>query len=348
MTLVAESPGDFLMLRTPAVTVAIVLGVLAFASPAAAQFGSIFNDPPPRPPGNVPVGPPSDDDRYYQTRPQIWPREPQQVAPPPPPPGYPPQQQAYPPPPGSPPQQQTLPRPGPDGLPPPPGSPQQAARPPGAPLPPGAAAPGAVQQQTLAPPPGATAAPPGPALPGLPPGQRQPRGTPQDAALQPGDEVVIQPPAQKIPNNQAVFSGLDKITGRIISFDVAIGETVQFGALQVTPRACYTRPPTESPNTDAFIEVDEITLQNEIKRIFTGWMFAASPGLHAVEHPIYDVWLADCKGAQTPTVAAVPEAPQPAAVQRPQQPKAPPRPKQTTQPVQPIQPPPGNQFPYVR
>ena len=72
---------------------------------------------------------------------------------------------------------------------------------------------------------------------------------------------------------------------------------MQFGALQVTPRVCYTRPPTETPNTDAFIEVDEITLQGEIKRIFTGWMFAASPGLHAIEHPIYDVWLADCKGA---------------------------------------------------
>ena len=102
-----------------------------------------------------------------------------------------------------------------------------------------------------------------------------------------------------------MFSGLDKITGRIISFDVAINETVQFGALQVTPRVCYTRPPTETPNTDAFIEVDEITLQGEIKRMFTGWMFAASPGLHAIEHPIYDIWLADCKGPQAPTVAEV-------------------------------------------
>ena len=97
-----------------------------------------------------------------------------------------------------------------------------------------------------------------------------------------------------------MFSGLDKITGRIISFDVAINETVQFGALQVTPRVCYTRPPTETPNTDAFVEVDEVTLQGEIKRIFTGWMFAASPGLHAVEHPIYDVWLTDCKGGAQP------------------------------------------------
>ena len=111
---------------------------------------------------------------------------------------------------------------------------------------------------------------------------------------------MIGPPPQKIANTTAVFSGLDKITGRIISFDVAINETVQFGALQVTPRVCYSRPPTETPNTDAFVEVDEITLQGEIKRIFTGWMFAASPGLHAVEHPIYDVWLTDCKGATPP------------------------------------------------
>lgn len=101
--------------------------------------------------------------------------------------------------------------------------------------------------------------------------------------------------AQPIKNPVAVFSGLDKITGRIITFDVLIEETVQFGALQVTPRVCNTRPPTEPAQTTAFVEVDEITLSNEIRRLFTGWMFAASPGLHAVEHPVYDVWLVDCR-----------------------------------------------------
>jgi hypothetical protein len=101
--------------------------------------------------------------------------------------------------------------------------------------------------------------------------------------------------AEKISNPVAVFAGLDKITGRIIAFDVYIDETVQFGALQVTPRVCYTRPPTEPPLTDAFVEVDEITLNRTVKRIFTGWMFAASPGLHAVDHAVYDVWLTDCK-----------------------------------------------------
>ncbi|MBN9670446.1 DUF2155 domain-containing protein [Labrenzia aggregata] len=101
--------------------------------------------------------------------------------------------------------------------------------------------------------------------------------------------------AEKIENPVAVFSGLDKITGRIISFDVYIGETVQFGALQVTPRVCHTRPQTESPLTTGFVQVDEITLNNEVRRIFSGWMYAASPGLHAVEHPVYDIWLTDCK-----------------------------------------------------
>lgn len=101
--------------------------------------------------------------------------------------------------------------------------------------------------------------------------------------------------AEKIANPVAVFAGLDKITGRITSFDVYIDETVQFGALQMTPRVCYTRPLTEEPQTDAFVEVDEIGLNRKVKRIFTGWMFAASPGLNAVDHAVYDVWLTDCK-----------------------------------------------------
>jgi len=173
------------------------------------------------------------------------------------------------------------------------------------------------------------------------PAAKQPaprRAPPPAATLQPGDEVVTEPPAQKIPNKKAAFSGLDKITGRIISFDVAINETVQFGALQVTPRACYSRPATESPQTDGFVEVDEVTLQGEIKRIFTGWMFAASPGLHAVEHPIYDVWLTDCKGGKNPAVAEAPpeEAVKPAKPPAPKQPaprRAPPPPRGALPPI---------------
>ena len=101
--------------------------------------------------------------------------------------------------------------------------------------------------------------------------------------------------AQRINNPVAEFTGIDKITGRIITFDVYINETVQFGALQVTPRVCYSAPQSEEPKTDSFVEVDEITLDRKIRRIFTGWMFAESPGLNAVEHAVYDVWLKSCK-----------------------------------------------------
>jgi len=104
--------------------------------------------------------------------------------------------------------------------------------------------------------------------------------------------------ADKIENEVAVFAGLDKITGRIIRFDVKIDETVQFGALQVTPKVCYTRPATETPQTTGFVKVDEVTLDRKVQPLFNGWMFAASPGLHAVEHAVYDVWLADCKSAE--------------------------------------------------
>jgi hypothetical protein len=277
--------------RTACLIVAPVTAWAALAvAPAAAQFVNPFEAlfGPPRPPSNVPAG-------RQQPAPQ------QQ--------GYPQyQDRQYP---------DQQPYPGQQQYPP---QARQVAPDPG------------VQSQPLPPPEGTAAAvdprtPGGPlVLPGLPPGQRQPRGTPQpaDTSPQPGDEVVTEPPSQKIANRGAMFSGLDKITGRIITFDATIGETVQFGALQVTPRICYTRPPTETPNTDAFIEVDEVTLQGEVKRIFTGWMFASSPGLHAVEHPIYDVWLTDCKN---PVVAAAP--PPETAPPPPAQPAKPPTPATT-------------------
>ncbi|HVL73835.1 MAG TPA: DUF2155 domain-containing protein [Beijerinckiaceae bacterium] len=131
--------------------------------------------------------------------------------------------------------------------------------------------------------------------------------------------------ADKIKNPTAVFSGLDKITGRIISFEVEVEETVQFGALQLTPRICYTRPPTESPNTTGFVEVDEVTLDNNYRRIFTGWLFASSPGLHGIEHPVYDIWLTECKGG-TEVIAEAKDPDPPPSVGRDE------RRRQTAQP----------------
>lgn len=254
-------------------------GLLIGVGPAQAQFGQIFGGAPPRPPANVPGRAPAPAPLGMPE--QMPPEEMDEDVTPPAPAA-----RAVPP--------QAVPRPG---------------------------QPGAVRSQPLAPPAGATAAPPSaspgvdarlqpgqaaaPTQPAAPPIGVRPQvapGSPQqpvNTAPQPGDEVVTEMPSQKIANPTAVFAGLDKITGRIISFEVALNEKVQFGALQVTPRVCYTRPPTETANTDAFVEVNEVTLQGEVKRIFGGWMFANSPGLHAVEHPIYDVWLTNCKGGTT-------------------------------------------------
>ncbi len=100
--------------------------------------------------------------------------------------------------------------------------------------------------------------------------------------------------AENIPNGVAIFAALDKVTARISRLEVALGETVEFGALKVTPHVCYTRPPTEPPRTTTFVDVEERKLDGSEKRLFAGWMFAQSPGLNAVEHPVYDVWLTGC------------------------------------------------------
>lgn len=116
--------------------------------------------------------------------------------------------------------------------------------------------------------------------------------------------------ADRVENGVAIFSALDKVTAHISKFEAALGETKTFGALKVTPRACYSRPPTEQPKTTTFVEVDEVQLDGSEKRIFTGWMFAESPGLYGVEHSTFDVWLTEC---QSPLKAAAQKIPESAA-----------------------------------
>jgi hypothetical protein len=100
--------------------------------------------------------------------------------------------------------------------------------------------------------------------------------------------------AQRIENQLAVFAALDKVTARISRLEVKLGDTVKFGALKITPRTCYSRSATEQPKTTTFVEVTETQLDGKEKKIFAGWMFAESPGLNAVEHPVFDVWLTEC------------------------------------------------------
>lgn len=115
--------------------------------------------------------------------------------------------------------------------------------------------------------------------------------------------------ADRITNPIAVFNGLDKITGITTTFEIPIGEERKFGGLIVKPNVCYSRPVTETPKTTSFVEVDEIENDNTRKMLFSGWMFAESPGLSGVEHAIYDVWLTGCRdpNAPPPIVEAAPD-----------------------------------------
>lgn len=112
--------------------------------------------------------------------------------------------------------------------------------------------------------------------------------------------------AERLDNKVAVFSALDKVTATIKTLTVPLNETREFGGLKVTPRVCYSRPPTEQPKTTSFVEVQEVQLDGQEKKIFSGWMFAESPGLNAVEHPVFDVWLTGCEEPKNPVAAAAP------------------------------------------
>ncbi len=115
--------------------------------------------------------------------------------------------------------------------------------------------------------------------------------------------------SERISNPIAVFTGLDKITGITTTFETKVGEAKQFGGLIVKADVCYSRSATEEPKTTSFVEVDEVQLDDSLKRVFSGWMFAQSPGLNAVEHPIYDVWLINCRdpSAPPPAVEEIPD-----------------------------------------
>jgi hypothetical protein len=94
----------------------------------------------------------------------------------------------------------------------------------------------------------------------------------------------------------AVLQGLDKITARVSKFEAPIDQPVRFGSLAITVRDCRKRPPEEPPESAAFLKIDEVrTGENTLVPVFSGWMFASSPALSPLEHPVYDVWVLDCR-----------------------------------------------------
>ncbi len=98
-----------------------------------------------------------------------------------------------------------------------------------------------------------------------------------------------------IENDIAVLQGLDKITARISTFEAPLDRVVLFGTLEIIPRSCQKRPPEEQPESTVFLEIEDTYQDRESERLFTGWMFASSPALSALGHPVYDVWVIDCR-----------------------------------------------------
>jgi hypothetical protein len=121
----------------------------------------------------------------------------------------------------------------------------------------------------------------------------------------------------------AVLQGLDKTTARISTLEAPIDQTVRFGRLAITVKACVKRPPEETPLTAAFLEIDEFRPGADRnvadpnvkatatvalpKRVFSGWMFAQSPAISALEDPIYDVNVLDCRAAETAAPSSGPK-----------------------------------------
>ena len=119
--------------------------------------------------------------------------------------------------------------------------------------------------------------------------------------------AVAASPAVAIPGDIAVLQGLDKITARISTFEAPLNQPVRFGSLQIVARACDKKPPEEPPESTAFLEIVDVRPDSPAVELFKGWMFASSPAVSAVEHPVYDVWVVDCRKSSSSEAEIAPE-----------------------------------------
>lgn len=115
-------------------------------------------------------------------------------------------------------------------------------------------------------------------------------------------------PVQAYPGDKVIMQGLDKVTARVSTFEIGLEEEVGFGTLRIRLRACDRTPPEEPPESTAFLEIIEVRPDESPETLFTGWMFASSPGLSALEHPVYDVWVKECVASEPVDAEPAPSA----------------------------------------
>jgi hypothetical protein len=117
------------------------------------------------------------------------------------------------------------------------------------------------------------------------------------------EPAALPPPAGPRDVYGVVLGGLDKIAARTAKFEVNLGKSISYNTLIITAHTCKTRPPEEPPESAAFLDIEERRPDGTQEKLFSGWMFASSPALNALEHPIYDVWVVSCKTAKPDTAA---------------------------------------------
>ena len=125
--------------------------------------------------------------------------------------------------------------------------------------------------------------------------------------------------AEMIPQPIALLQGLDKTTARVSRFDAPVGAEVHFGTLSIIVRSCRRSAPEDTPDNAAFLQISEKRPGENQVQLFSGWMFSSRPALAALENPVYDVNLLECKGAAPPAATAnppTPAAPAPPAAPR--------------------------------
>lgn len=111
----------------------------------------------------------------------------------------------------------------------------------------------------------------------------------------PGVAAAQQAPVPELSLNMALLQGLDKVTAHVVDIEAPVGKPVHFGTLEIIVRACKKRRPEESPESAAFLDIWELRENLPAQSLFRGWMFASSPALSAMEHPVYDIRVLDCE-----------------------------------------------------
>ena len=126
----------------------------------------------------------------------------------------------------------------------------------------------------------------------------------QPAAPDAGADAAAVAPVAPKGGTELLMRGLDKITGRPTNITAPIGKQVTFATLTITARFCYSTPQSETPETTAFVQIEDHRPDQPARRVFSGWMYGSSPGLNGVEHPLYDVWVISCNNAPAQAVAS--------------------------------------------